>query len=440
MQIKGILHLSLKNLKSHPKRTLFLILTTGIIFALIFTVNLWWQGLQNTYIANASHPTHGKIILQATANSNTTSFPNDSSTSQDSPATREEMIQDLERFGATIIGDTKYYGSYFAPVLDSTLLQSVLEIDPTTAPAGTAPILVNEHLANQFLGKAYSGVTRTAHNKQQNYETYRSSLLGKTFTDSDGNKYYVVGLAPGRSFINNLSFAGIVYRNDSLFNPFLEHIATPSSTSIVLSNPHASNPQDLNSTPALPASVIATFDSLDQANIYLHHGDGNFFSLSLPNRKYDASVLAGPSPEIFYLFRGITVIINITSAILITIAGVVVIFTTIRLVDQDKQNIKLYYSLGASSRQIHILYLFYFLELLLGAVLFAFTPASLAVLLFSATHQELLSVQQMLAFSLPTRQTIIWYGVNSETFLFFAIILLLAPLCTLLNHHTLANK
>ena len=160
----------------------------------------------------------------------------------------------------------------------------------------------------------------------------------------------------------------------------------------------------------------------------------------MPNRKYDASVLAGPSPEIFYLFRGITVIINITSAILITIAGVVVIFTTIRLVDQDKQNIKLYYSLGASSRQIHILYLFYFLELLLGAVLFAFTPASLAVLLFSATHQELLSVQQMLAFSLPTRQTIIWYGVNSETFLFFAIILLLAPLCTLLNHHTLANK
>lgn len=42
------------------------------------------------------------------------------------------------------------------------------------------------------------------------------------------------------------------------------------------------------------------------------------------------------------------------------------ISTSVRLVDQDRRNIALYYSLGATSGQVRRIYLCYFLELMIG--------------------------------------------------------------------------
>ena len=69
-------------------------------------------------------------------------------------------------------------------------------------------------------------------------------------------------------------------------------------------------------------------------------------------------------PETEYIMCVMQLIINVISVVLGVIAMIVVVFTSIRLVDQDKQNIALYYSLGATARQVRIIYLCYFLELM----------------------------------------------------------------------------
>ena len=117
---------------------------------------------------------------------------------------------------------------------------------------------------------------------------------------------------------------------------------------------------------------------------------------------------------------------------------IVVVFTSIRLVDQDKQNIALYYSLGATARQVRIIYLCYFLELMVGAAVLAFGLASMIVLLFTGLNHDLLSIQAMLGFNQATYEPIWWYGVNITVFVIIIAMLLMAPLCVLINRKRLS--
>ena len=63
MQIKDILHISTKNIRIYFKRNLIIMAVMGIIFGLILTINLWFQGMENAYMKLASQITDGKVII-----------------------------------------------------------------------------------------------------------------------------------------------------------------------------------------------------------------------------------------------------------------------------------------------------------------------------------------------------------------------------------------
>ena len=128
----------------------------------------------------------------------------------------------------------------------------------------------------------------------------------------------------------------------------------------------------------------------------------------------------------------------VASAILLLIAAIIVILSSIRFVDRDRSNIALYYHLGATTRQVKCIYLGYFLTLMLTATLVAFLVATLTIAIFNLTHQDLLSAQVLLGFALPAPRTIWWYGLSPELCLSIVIALLLAPLCTLINFKPLS--
>lgn len=461
MQFKDALHLSTKTFQAHPKRNLLIIAVTGIIFALILTINLWLQGLINSYSRFASRPSAGQVIVQAdNAHSHAISAE-----VVPTLASREEMISDLEAHGAHVLGDAQYFDNLHSLILPADLFKGIPMIDPANAPIDAAPILVEPILGSQFLGHATPIQHLSITDGRQAYESYRESLLGKTFTTPSGAKYYVVGLAPGTFSIRNLSFQQLERSNVNLLNPFLEQIPTPDcGSSIIIDNGHSSSWQagskdlldltpDNGSRPTssnapltsptfkTPDTIIAVFENSRTAYDYFRHGHGRgqFLAIDLPDRTYSVSVLAGLSPEIQLFSHIAQLITGIASIILGLVAIVIIIFTSIRLVDQDAPNLALYSSLGATARQIRTIYLCYFLILMLGAALFAFTLASIVVLSFSFVNQDLLSTQALLGFSLVSAPHVIWYGVNLSTFLIIAIMLLLAPLCVFLNRRRLTR-
>lgn len=443
MQTKDVLHISLKNIKTHFRRNLIIITVMGVIFGLVLTINLWFQGVENTYTELANQTTNGKIIIEAT-NSTEGIVISDAMPKM----TRQEMTEDIEAYGGKVLGNTEKFGSFGSVILPEALVKNRIETDIEQAPVDAAPVLVSTFVGEQLLGKSFSTEHTDAIQKQKDYEEYRNNLIGKTFVDVYGAKYYVVGLSSGNFHVDNLSFKQLERGNNNVLNPILTFITTPEGAPIVIDNGKSESWQkgenttseDVVGLKAESDSLIAVFDDSKSAYNYLQHGKGRFMNIDLPNRTYLVNVVAGMSPETTYIIKHIKLIINMVSVVLGLIAAIVVIFTSIRLVDQDQHNIALYYSLGATTGQMRMIYSCYFLELMIGAAVLAFGLASGAVLMFSLLNQKLLSIQAMLGFNSIAHAQIIWYGPNIVTIIIMGIMLAMAPLCVLVNLRLLAPK
>ena len=253
-----------------------------------------------------------------------------------------------------------------------------------------------------------------------------------------------MGLASSNFHINNLSFKHLERGNSNLLNPILEIIPTPEGAPIVIDNGKSqlwqkgSNVLEKDVS-ASNKTTIAVFDNSEKAYEYLKNGNGRFMNIDLPNRTYSVTVIAGMSPESAYILKIIKMVANIASVVLGIIAAIVVIFTSIRLIDQDRHNIALHYSLGATTGQVRIIYLCYFLELMIGAAIFAFVFANIIVLSFSALNKKMLGIQAMLGFNQMIYESVWWYGMNLMTLMIFVAMLIMAPLCILANRKAISR-
>lgn len=439
MKTKDVLKISTKNIKIYLKRNLMIMAVMGVIFGLIFAINLWLTGMEKTYVAQASRATDGQVIIAAT-NSTEGMIIDDTR-----PKTsRADMKADIEAHGGKVLEDAEKFGMFGAVVLPAELVKNAIEVDLDKTPADAAPVLITTFLGEQLLNKSFPNEYTSAINKQKDYENYREELIGKTFTDSYGAKYYVVGLASSNFHINNLSFKHLERENSNLLNPILEIIPTPEGTPIVIDNGKSqlwqkgSNVLEKDVS-ASNKTTIAVFDNSEKAYEYLKNGNGRFMNIDLPNRTYSVTVIAGMSPESAYILKIIKMVANIASVVLGIIAAIVVIFTSIRLIDQDRHNIALHYSLGATTGQVRIIYLCYFLELMIGAAIFAFVFANIIVLSFSALNKKMLGIQAMLGFNQMIYESVWWYGMNLMTLMIFVAMLIMAPLCILANRKAISR-
>ena len=439
MKTKDVLKISTKNIKIYLKHNLMIMAVMGVIFGLIFAINLWLTGMEKTYVAQASRATDGQVIIAAT-NSTEGMIIDDTR-----PKTsRADMKADIEAHGGKVLGDAEKFGMFGAVVLPAELVKNAIEVDLDKTPADAAPVLITTFLGEQLLNKDFPNEYTSAINKQKDYENYREELIGKTFTDSYGAKYYVVGLASSNFHINNLSFKHLERGNSNLLNPILEIIPTPEGAPIVIDNGKSqlwqkgSNVLEKDVS-ASNKTTIAVFDNSEKAYEYLKNGNGRFMNIDLPNRTYSVTVIAGMSPESAYILKIIKMVANIASVVLGIIAAIVVIFTSIRLIDQDRHNIALHYSLGATTGQVRIIYLCYFLELMIGAAIFAFVFANIIVLSFSALNKKMLGIQAMLGFNQMIYESVWWYGMNLMTLMIFVAMLIMAPLCIFANRKAISR-
>ena len=216
----------------------------GMIFVLIFTVQLGLTGLQNSYIKRASDSTNGQVIITA-ANNAEGMIINDTKPQ----LSRDNMVKDIEAHGGKVLGDAKKFGMFGSIILPVEFVQGMIEADLNKAPADAAPILVTAFVGEQLLDKDFPTKYTSATSKQKDYESYRRELIGKTFIDSYGAKYYVAGLASDNFHVNNLSFEQLENKNSNLLNPLLEIIPTPEGRPIVIDNGKSQLWQEGTTTP-----------------------------------------------------------------------------------------------------------------------------------------------------------------------------------------------
>ncbi len=443
MRIKDVLRISLKNIRIYFKRNLIIMAVMGVIFGIVFAINLWFQGMENSYTELANQSTEGRVIIEAT-NSMEGMILDDALPK----TTRQEMSEDIEAHGGKVLGDAEKFGLFGSVVLSKELVENRIMVDMEEVPVDAAPVLVSTFLGEQLLGKSFPAEYTNAVRKQKDYKEYQDKLIGKTFTDAYGAKYYVVGLNSGNFHVDNLSFNQLEQGSNNILNPVLAFVATPNGSPIVIDNGKSESWQKGESvslketvdTKAEGESLIAIFDDNKSAYDYFQYGRGRFMNVDLPSRTYSVNIVAGMSPETMYIIENMNFVINIVSVALGLIAAIVVVFTSIRLVDQDRQNVALYYSLGATTRQVRTIYLFYFLELMIGAAILAFCSASVIVLAFSFLNQEILGIQSALGFNLVATPGEIWYAVNAGTFVIIVAMLTVSFICIAINNKRLAKE
>ncbi len=429
MRVWDAVYLGWANLRAHLGRSLLVLGVISVLFCLILVVQLGFQGLENQYMAAAGQKSAGKVVIFANA-----LMDNGEEYIEVDP---EIIKQDIEANGGRILGDVQDYmgGGHFA--LPENLISEAIEVPLSQVPAGKIPILLDTNDALRLAEKGCPRYFRNAESKQKFYFDLRENILGRSF-DENGREYVAVGLAPGGMCTSNLSFSGLDRSNNSILNPLLEYFAVQdgSATTVVMDggNEIAGDFDEMS-------GVMAVFDRPQEAYEYLRHGHGRFSMVDLPgqNVQYNVSAIAGVSPEMIYLFRAIHLVINIGCVVLAIVGVIVAIFTSIRLVDQDLQTIRLYWVLGATTGQIKLVYACYFLELMVGAVLGAFVLASIITVLYGVINQTNLGILFMTGFNLGEAPRVVLWGMNWEVVGFGVVMLMTAPLCLLVNRGNFRN-
>lgn len=434
MYFTDVLKLSFQKFIRQFRRSYKLVVAMSILFCLIFTINLFFTGLRNSYIKFSQSKAGDQVIISATSPNSYTDLK------KLEEVAKNEMVQDIEKFGGKILKNIRTVTRNNIPVLPKSSVQNLIEVDPSNAPKDAIPILTTTSFGELLLGQYDNKINKlTAVEYLSKYQDYREKVLGKTFETDNGAKFFVVGLLPGSYHLTNYSFYALERNVDTtLLNELLDDIPLQGFEPIAVDNGN----QDFWQTGQNVEyeMVYAVFNNQKDVYRYLEQGKAMFRTIIPDDRSYDANVILGLSPEITYIFNFFQIIIRIVSLILFIVAMIVILSTNTRLIAQDEEEIALYRSLGATKSQLKIFYGIYFFILIVSALIFVYFVASFILILFHLFRGQLINIQAALAFSLKDVPQVFWYGVNSDILVIIVATLLLAPLSTLLNSRKFSSR
>lgn len=437
MYFTDVLKLSFRKFIRQFRRSYKLVVAMSILFCLIFTINIFFTGLRNSYIKFSQAKVGNQVIISANNLSPYISLKGTKETKEISSA---EMVQDIEKFGGKILKNIRAVTRNNIPVLSKSSVQNLIEVDPSNAPKDAIPILTTTFFGELLLGQDNNKMNKlTAVEHLSRYQDYREKVLGKTFETDNGAKFFVVGLLPGSYHLSNYSFYTLEKNVDTtLLNELLDDIPLQDFSPIAVDNGNQDSWQTGQNVEY--EIVYAIFDNQKDTYRYLEQGKARFQRVIPDDRSYDAKVILGLSPEITYTFNFFQIIIRIVSLILFIVAMIVIFSTNTRLIAQDEEEIALYRSLGATKSQLKIFYGIYFFILIISALIFAYFVASFILILFHLFRGQLINIQAALAFSLKDVPQVFWYGVSSDILVIIVAALLLAPLSTLLNSRKFSSR
>lgn len=407
--------------KQRRGRNRVFVLVWGLLFGLLFASNLWLAGVEQAYERGASRATEGKVLLTIDNYSEVNADGSDAARPN-----RENMGEMVEAFGGTDLGEVRFFGKYGSVVVPADLVAPLIEANLDLAPVDSAPVIASGNLVEGLL--AHNGLTTpyTIDHTDKNQEW----LLGQTLTDDSGAKYYIAGFLPQDNVAVGLALPEM--GNYSAINSTLNALGQMNTwTSLVLDNGQSENWQ-WGTAEVSPSGdiILASFESLGQAERYMWTGPSQFTSTAFPERKTQAKVLAGAGPETSLFVLGDNLVLVGVAAMVLLVMLVILICVMRAYIRQDQEWLASHTETAVEARRVFAAYV---TKLMLGAIVVGFGLASAAVLGFSLIHQEALQQQAVALYGADAHQFVLWYGVNWWTLLLLAMMLLQLPIALGIN-------
>ena len=285
----------------------------------------------------------------------------------------------------------------------------------------------------------------------------REKTLGKVVKNEASEKYYITEILPSGVYANNLSFMNIGQGGNPL-DLILGQIRTGVSQNFITKSAKTEpkmDEDDMGQSSGFivmedidaeaMGMVLAQFEDVKAAYNY-YQDKANYCSetdriFNMCGKDYIYQVVSAVSdPTMTYEnLQNAWLVFMLIAAVLTIIALIIAISTYGRLIGKDLKIISLYHALGATKRQIRVVYAVYLLMLSLMAVVFAILLGLAFAATLSIMNMEALKQVWTLAFG--TQASEIWLiGWNNLVWWIVGVMMLAPVVAVVLGNGNFTSK
>lgn len=448
MRFYDCLRLAAATITRQKGRTIKTLIICGLLPAIISGASFLTYGVFQVSNRAISAATAGRIIVTAEPDAH-----------YGADASQAELATIIQHYGGSLIEDVARAstadGTY--PILPATLFSPDIQALADQTPADSIPIVLPVSTAITWLQTAETSADPAATSLPLLSSTADASLahsaLGQTITSPSGQNYFLAGLIASSVGINNITFV------DPVMSYYAQELITPRIATPVLlrtAESAADFPTEASTTPSadLPASspsadtptaLWAYFSSAADAYRFFADPAVNCDQFDRQEQicpatfRYAATAPLGFELSFRWSYQNLFSFNTGLALVLGIFALIITFITQLRLLGHNPRSIALYYSLGASARQVHLIHLTHLilLDLLAGAcaILIGFLLALILNLINLGNLTELYTT----LYGLPS-STVFLIGWSWSQLLLLIFLLPTAPLCILCARRALTNK
>lgn len=439
MRALDYLKLGLAAVRANRKRAFAVVSIVGLLLSVVVAGVFTLQGLENAVFARMLTPTKGKVLV---LNNVETKICGEDCDVLAEVQTIKENIQKYQ--GKVVSAKISLLADEIPYQLDQNVFFNASEVEgamPVAVPLSTAA-----RLAKIELPQPNIETTGKLNVIRQVWQTAFHQVL----TDEVGNKYYIAEILPSAVYAGNLAFTN-VSQDGSPLDLIFSQIRTGTSQNFVLE--HVSSAKQLPSN--LPASdlnaeeigiVFALFEDIKTAYSY-YQDEANYCSetnraFNTCGKNYRFQVISAVSDPLttYEKLQNVWLAFRIAAILLASVALIIAISTYIRLIDRDTKIISLYFALGATARQIRIVYTVHTTIISILATGFALGLGCGLAALLSLVNSSPLSQVFTLGFGLVEQSTIWLVGWNWQVLAIPIILLIASILAILLSNRQFSGQ
>ena len=476
MKLFQLAKLGHRNLTHHKKQTIFTVIVIGSLFSILVAVQFIIQGLENFYVQHNSELFNGKTYIAAQAcrrseldshhdiitrcvNNNNQMDEQCFQNQIKRPApcsTNRQQVNDLFKtrakpYGGEVVGNIEIrntnIGSQFH-IYPISIFKDRITADLSTKPQNIPAVMLRLSQAADLLNiKTNQIYSRQA--KLNIINEIKAKVIGKILK-YNGQSIFVAGILPyGTNGISIARHIRDVRPLDQLLNKvsFYQESGLGESGLLFLNDQSDAIKKIINESTFYAYQAILKFNSPDQAyNYYKNEIDYISPSLFTSNR---------PRQPRYLIRELVTGSFNARMSLglkrfelsfaiytLLVTAVIIIVFTFLRLVNQDNKLIALYRSLGATARDVWFIYLWYVFELCLLTIFFALSVGALLALGVSWHYSADFNAGASLFYAKHITKLVPFIGFNLEIVKIIGAgaIVLSAPIVSILTIDQLSMK
>ena len=431
MRFYDCLRLAAATITRQKGRTIKTLIICGLLPAIISGASFLTYGVFQVSNRAISSATTGRVIVTAEPDAD-----------YGADASQAELVTIIQHYGGSLIEDVALAsttdGTY--PILPATLFSSDIQTLADQAPADSIPIVLPVSTAITWLQTAKTSADPTATSllllSSAADARLAHSALGQAITSPSGQTYFLAGLISGSVGINNITFA------DPIMSYYAQELVTPRAATPVLLRT-AESAADLPTE--VSTALWAYFTSATDAYRFFADPAVNCDQFDRQEQicpdtfRYAATAPLGFELSFRWSYQNLFSFHTGLALVLGVFALIITFITQLRLLGHNPRSIALYYSLGASTRQVRLIHLTHLilLDLLAGAcaILIGFLLALILNLVNLGNLTELYTT----LYGLPT-STVFLIGWSWSQLLLLIFLLPTAPLCILCARRALTNK